>query len=54
MDRLGFSMRGYTRILKTARTIADLEEKEAISEEHLLEALQYRNLERRMGDLGLG
>ncbi len=53
MDRLGFSMRGYTRVLKTARTIADLEGKEGILEDHLLEALQYRNIEKRMGELGL-
>lgn len=39
---LGLSPRAYHRVIKLARTIADLEESEAIHENHLLEALQYR------------
>jgi magnesium chelatase family protein len=42
IDTLGLSARGYHRILKTARTIADLEEADRISGAHLLEAIQYR------------
>ena len=41
-DTLGLSARSYHRILKVARTIADLEDKDDISEEHLSEALFYR------------
>ncbi|MDR2946201.1 MAG: YifB family Mg chelatase-like AAA ATPase [Candidatus Adiutrix sp.] len=49
MDRLGLSARAYNRVIKLARTIADLAGDGDITPAHLAEAISYRSLDRRLG-----
>ena len=50
VEKMGISARSYHRILRVARTLADMDNKEKVDVAHLAEALSYRTLERKLGN----
>ena len=49
-ERLGLSARAYDKVLRIARTIADMDNSEEIDTKHVTEAIQYRSFDRRLGE----
>ena len=51
-ERLALSARGYYRVIRVARTIADMEHSQKICHRHIIESLMYRNIDRKVWELG--